>query len=100
MLAGNHSHECAKGAAIGLGTEALDLQPIVFRVAIIAKQRGRLIHINHGHINVSVVVKVAEGRPAAAVRLSYTRSGARCNIFKASVAQVLVYILCLLESDM
>jgi hypothetical protein len=29
MLAGNHSHASANGAAIGLGTDALDLQPVV-----------------------------------------------------------------------
>jgi len=38
MLAGNHSHASANGAAIGLGTDALDLQPVVSRAAIIAKE--------------------------------------------------------------
>src|SRR3982074_2885167 len=87
MLAGNHSHASANGAAIGLGTDALDLQPVVLRAAVIAEQRGRLIHVDHCDVHIAVVVEIAEGSPAAAVRLSHARSGAGGNIHKAPVAE-------------
>src|SRR6266550_3288734 len=99
MLAGNHAHASANGAAIGLGTDALDLQPVVPGAAIIAEQRGRFVHVNHCDVHVSVVVEVAERSTPAAVRLSDARSGARGDISKASVAEVLVDSLCLLECD-
>src|ERR1700731_2584607 len=76
MLASNHSHASANGAAIGSGADAFDLQPVVSRSAIIAQQRGGLIHVDNRDIHVSVVVEVPECGASAAVRLSYVRSGA------------------------
>src|ERR1700676_434939 len=76
MLARDHSHASANGAAIGRGTDALDLQPVVPRAAIIAQQRGSLVHVNHCDVHISVVVEVAECSPSAAVRLSYSGSNA------------------------
>src|SRR5438477_7993536 len=73
MPSGDDSHPCTNGAAIGLGTNAFDLQPVVFRATIIAKERRRLVHINDGDVHVAVVVEVPEGGPTAAVRLSYSQ---------------------------
>src|SRR5438552_12811212 len=99
MPSGDDSHPCTNGAAIGLGTNAFDLQPVVFRATIIAKERRRLVHINDGDVHVAVVVEVPEGGPTAAVRLSYSQPGARGNIYKAASPEVLVNNLSLLEGN-
>src|SRR5437016_12570538 len=38
MLASNYAHASANGATIGLGADAFDLQPVVSRATIIAKE--------------------------------------------------------------
>src|SRR5437667_1915929 len=90
MPAGNNSHTRANGAAIGLGADAFDLKPGVFRTGVIAEKRRRLVHVYYRNVDVSVIVEIAEGSTAARPRFCYRWSSARTNIDKAPVAEVLV----------
>src|SRR5216117_1792493 len=100
MPSGYHAHARADGAAIRFRADALDLQPVVSRTRIIAEERGRLVHVDYGDINVSIVVEVAEGRAAAGARFLHRRPAYRGNIRKAAVAEVLIQNLSLFEGDM
>src|SRR6266849_4887302 len=99
MLTCNHAHASANRASIRLGANALDLEPVILCVAIIAKKRRRLVHVNNDNVDVPIVVEVAECRSSARARFSYRQAGVGSDINKAPVAEILVHNLSLFKSE-
>ena len=57
-----HQDTCTDRAAIALCSLQTKLDPVVSRRSIVAQQRRRLVHIHDEHVDVAVVVKIAERR--------------------------------------
>src|SRR6266850_1884537 len=89
----------ADGAAVGFCAYALDFEPVVFGAGIIAQERRRLVHVDDGDVDVSVVVEIAEGGASAAVRLSDGGPARRADVDKTSLAEIFVQNLSLFEGD-
>src|SRR5581483_6569577 len=100
MLAGHNPHPRANCAAVGLGTDASHLDPIVSGAAIVAEQGRGLIHVDDYRVHVPIIIKVTECRPTAAVQLVNRRSSLGSDIGKSAIAQILVYELALPECHM
>jgi len=63
MLAGDDADARANGAAVGFCAYALDFEPVVFRAAIIAQERGRLVHVDNGDVDVASLSKSPKAVP-------------------------------------
>ena len=70
MVAGDHAHPGADSGAIALGADQLDLDPVLPVAAVVAQQRRQVVHIQNQHVDVAIVVVVAEGRAAAGEALA------------------------------
>src|SRR6185437_5166242 len=53
-------------ASVRLRSDALDLQPIVLALGVVAEEGRTLVDVDDDHINVAVVVEVSEGRASTA----------------------------------
>src|SRR5882762_4227500 len=99
VFGGDYTDARADGAAVGFCTYALDFEPAVFGARIIAQERGRLVHVDNGDVDVSVVVEIAEGGASAAVGLSDGGPARGANVDEATLAEILVQDLSLFEGD-
>src|SRR5260370_8275650 len=99
MLTRNHAHASANRAPIRLGANALDLEPVILCVAIIAKKRWRLVHINNDNVNVPIFLEVAECRSSARARFSYRQARVGIDINKAPLAEILLHNLSLSKAS-
>src|SRR5271163_851360 len=57
----------ADRATVRLRPDKEDLKPVQIALEIVSKQRGRLVQIDDYHVNIAIVVKIAEGTASAAV---------------------------------
>ena len=64
---------------------------MVLALKIVPQERGRLAHVHHQHVNVAVIVEIAEGSPAARHFRRYTWARHGAHVLKNSFAQVSVY---------
>ena len=55
---------------------------------VVAQERRRLVHVPHEHVDVAVVVEVAEGAAAAGVDGCDTGPGLLDQLLEAAVAQI------------
>src|SRR5712675_2737222 len=99
MFGGDYADARADGAAVGFCAYALDFEPVVFGAGIIAQERRRLVHVDNGDVDVSVVVKIAEGGASAAVGLSDGGPACGADVDETPLAEILVQNLSLLEGD-
>src|SRR5882757_2025959 len=99
MFGGDYTDARADGAEVGFCAYALDFKPVVFGAAIVAEERGRLVHVDDGDVDVSVVVKIAEGGASAAVGLSDSGPARRADVDETPLAKISVQDLSLLEGD-
>src|SRR3989442_370190 len=85
----------ADAAAIRFGADGFDFDPIVARTRV-ATQKLRVIvdGVDH-HVEVAVIVKVAEGAAARRDRGGDSRSSVVGNVFETAVAEILVEKLAL-----
>ena len=74
-------------AAIALDSDQQNLQPVSTTRDVVSQQRGRFIHVHHQHVDVTIVVKVAEGAPAAGVSIGDARSGFLDQLLESAVAK-------------
>ena len=65
VMSDDASSDCA---AVRLHALQLNLEPVLLAVQIVSQQRWRLVHVDDQHVDVAVIVEVAEGAAAAAVR--------------------------------
>src|SRR5437588_5877122 len=74
--------------AIGFCTFELNLNPIRLPREVVSQERRRLIKINNDDVDVAIIVEIAEGAAAAAMR--GCNAGACCvhQLFKHSLPQV------------
>src|SRR5882757_1241865 len=90
MFGGDYTDARADGAAVGFCAYALDFEPVIFGAGIIAEERGRLVHVDDGDVDVSVVVEIAEGGASAAVGLSDGGPASGGDVDKTTLAEILV----------
>ena len=65
MLAGRYAHPRSNRSTIALRPHQLQLDPVLFIAAVVAKQRRRIVHVQNQNIDIAVVVVVAECRAPA-----------------------------------
>src|SRR6266849_3063979 len=99
MFAGDYADARADGAAVGFCAYALDFEPVAFGAAIVAQKCGRLVHVDNGDVDVSIVVEIAEGGASAAVRLSHGGPACGADVDEAPLAKIFVQNLSFLEGD-
>src|SRR5882762_8680903 len=99
MFGGDYTDARANGAAVGFCAYALDFEPVVFGARIIAQERRRLVHVDDGDVDVSVVVEIAEGGASAAAGLSDGGPACRADVDETPLAEILVQDLSLFEGD-
>ena len=56
-----HNHSSTDRASVGFHALQFYLNPMLIGVNVISQQRRLLVHIGDQHVNVAVVVEVAEG---------------------------------------
>src|SRR5712672_1497293 len=83
MFGGDYTDPRADGAAVGFCAYALDFEPVVFRTGIVAQERRRLVHVDDGDVDVSVVVEIAKGSASTAVGLHEGRPAIGANVDEA-----------------
>ena len=90
VFSGHDSHACSKRRSITFRPDQFDLDPIVLIPAIVAEQRGNLIHVVHDNVDVAVVVEIAEG--TAATRMARSNPGPHFlrNILEFAIAEVAI----------
>src|SRR5882762_5542242 len=99
VFGGDYTDPRADGAAVGFCAYALDFEPVVFGAAIVAEERGRLVHVDDGDVDVSVVVEIAEGGASAAVGLSDGGPARSADVDETPLAEILVQDFPLFEGD-
>ena len=99
MFAGDYADARADGAAIGFCAYTLDFEPVIFGAAIVAQERRRLVHVDNGDVDVSIVVEIAEGGASAAVGLSHGGPACGADVDETTLAEIFVQDLSLLEGD-
>src|SRR5258706_3472339 len=99
VFGGDYTDAVANGAAVGFCPYALDFEPVVFGAGIIAQERRRLVHVDNGDVDVSVVVEIAEGGASAAVGLSDGGPACGADVDEAPLAEILVQDFPLFEGD-
>src|SRR5690348_5047134 len=82
------NYACANGAAVGLGSNQLDFEPVITALHVIAKERRRLVHVDDQDVEIAVVIEVPEGAATAAVRGGDTWAGFFDQLFEGSVAKI------------
>src|SRR2546425_6333511 len=85
---GGRSYAGADGAAIGLQTNQLDLQPSILIPAIIAEQRRGLVHVHDEHIDIAIVVEVAECAAPARMTRRDAWPAAVTDVFEHAVSKI------------
>src|SRR5882762_4919344 len=99
MFAGDNADARADGAAIGFCAYAFDFEPVIFGAGIVAEERGRLVHVDNGDVDVSVVVEIAEGSASAAVGLSDDGPARGADVDETTLPEIFVQDLSLFEGD-
>src|SRR6202790_4599611 len=87
---GHAAQTRANSAAIRFCANGFYLQPIIFKTRIAAQQLGKIIVSVHDHVDVTIVVEIAERRAARRDRRHDPRAALRGHIFKMPVAQIAV----------
>src|SRR5207249_3446002 len=80
--AGLHHDRRPDAGAVGAGALELHLDPPVGPGIVVAEQRRRLVHVHDQHVDVAVVVEVAEGGPAAGVDRERPRTAAVSEVLE------------------
>src|SRR5450432_2956601 len=83
-----HQDACANRAAVGLGADELNLEPVVFLGTIVAQQRRRFIDIHDDHVHIPVVVEISKSATTAGVRRRHSRASLLYQSFKSAVPQI------------
>src|SRR6202034_2037979 len=76
----------ADGSTVRLYADQLDLQPVVVPAHVVAKQRRRFVQIDNQHVDVAVIIEIAEGASAAAVRSRDAGTGGFDQLLKLAIA--------------
>src|SRR5580704_19789407 len=97
MRAGHDANARADRGAIARCADELDLDPILLVAAVIAQQRRRIIHIQNQHVDVAVVVVIAERGTATRKLLRNSRTHLRRNVLESSVAETAIHETWILE---
>jgi hypothetical protein len=61
MLSGHHFYARADGGTITLGAEQFDGDPILLVAAVVPQKRRVIVHVQDQHVDVTIVIVVAEG---------------------------------------
>src|SRR5439155_19179090 len=85
----------ADAAAVRFGTDGPHFNPIIPRPRIAAQKVRIIVYRVNDHIDVAVVVKIAEGTSAGSNGLRDARSRLHRDIFEAAVSQVSIEQLAL-----
>src|SRR6059036_1882163 len=85
---GGRGYAGPDGAAIGPQTNQLDLQPSILIPAIIAKQRRGLVHVHDEHIDIAIIVEVAERASAARMARRDAWPAAVTHVFEHTTPEV------------
>src|SRR5262245_62710323 len=87
---GGHLHAGADPRPVRFGAHTLDEDRVVPVAAVVPEQRRRAIEVVDEHVDVAVVVEVAEGTPPAEILRSYCGTGFRGHIAEPSVPEVAI----------
>ena len=98
VFACDDPHSRTDGGAIALGSNQLDLDPVLLVAAVVVKQRRQVVHVQNQHVHAAVVVVIAECCTAAGETRADSGSHLRGNIFESAVAEILVHQPRILES--
>ena len=78
----------ADGAAVRLDADEQDLQPVAAAGHVVPQQRRRLVHVDDEHVDVAIVVEIAERATPAGVRRGHAGAGLLDQLLEPAVAEV------------
>src|SRR5205807_8869325 len=81
----------ADRGAVALSPNQLDLDPVVLVAAVVAQERGRIVHVQNQDVDVAVIVIVAEGGAPAGEALADPRTYPGGYVLELPVAQVPIH---------
>ena len=90
VIPGDHANPCADRRAIAFRSDQFDLDPVLLVAAVVPEERRNVTHVEDDHVDVAVVVIVAERGTATGIVLGNPRPHFFRNILELPIPPILI----------